>query len=150
MMRIIDYFEQRNQEALLEKIAGCEWSAARFLSELLQKDTFVDTLGGWGTLYLLMDGEKLVSFATLSGQDCIRDESLTPWIGFVFTKPEYRGQRMSEGLMCHCEQQAAARGYSKVYIATDHIGLYEKYGYAYMENRVDYWGDDTRILYKAL
>ena len=149
-MEIINYFEQEKKAELLAQIEACDWGAARFLGELLRKGTFFDMLGGWGALYLLMDGENLVAFGTLTGQDAIRDESLTPWIGFVFTQPEYRGHRYSERLLSHCEEEAVKRGYSKVYIATDHIGLYEKFGYTYMENRMDYWGDDTRILFKKL
>ena len=149
-MRIINYFESSNQVALKEKIAECDWSAARFLVELLQKDTFYETLGGWGELYLLMDGENLVSFATFTGQDSIRDESLTPWIGFVYTSPAYRGHRYAGQVLSHAESVAVSRGYSKIHIATDHVGLYEKYGYTYQENRIDCWGSDQRVLYKNL
>lgn len=149
-MDIISYFECNQQAKLREAIAACDWSAARFLVELLEKGTFDETLGGWGELYLLMDGGNLVSFATFTGQDAVRDESLTPWIGFVYTVPEYRGHRYAGQVLAHAEAQAAKRGYRKIYIATDHIGLYEKYGYAYQENRVDCWGDDMRVLYKNL
>lgn len=149
-MDIISYFESENQAELIEKISTCDWSAARFLVELLQKGTFNETLGGWGELYLLMDGENLVSFATFAGQDAVRDETLTPWIGFVYTAPEYRGHRYAGRVLAHAEAQAANRGYSKIYIATDYVGLYETYGYAYQENRIDCWGDDQRVLYKCL
>lgn len=149
-MKIIDYFESTNQQELTEKIACCDWSAARFLAELLQKQTFSETLGGWGHLFLLMDGENLVSFATLAGQDAVRDEALTPWIGFVYTAPEYRGHRYAGRLLAHAERTAAAMGYRRIYIGTDHVGLYEKYGYAYQENRMDCWGGDMRVLYKLL
>jgi GNAT superfamily N-acetyltransferase len=149
-MEIINFFDSKNQPELIKKIAGCDWSAARFLVELLQKDTFNNTLGGWGKLFMLMDGENLVSFLTLTGQDAVRDEAITPWIGFVFTQPAYRGHRYAGLLLGHGESCAAQMGYRKVYIATDHVGLYEKYGYAYQENRVDIWGSDMRVLYKAL
>ena len=149
-MEIINYFERDRQAALFEKITACDWSAARFLAELLEKGTFNETLGGWGRLFLLMEGDKLVSFATLTGQDAVRDERLTPWIGFVYTVPEYRGHHYAGRLLNHAERCAAKMGYTKVYIATDHVGLYEKYGYGYQENRIDCWGDDMRVLYKDL
>ena len=149
-MKIIDYFESTNQQELTAKIACCDWSAARFLAELLQKQTFSGTLGGWGHLFMLMDGESLVSFATLAGQDAVRDEALTPWIGFVYTAPEYRGHRYAGRLLAHAERTAAAMGYCRIYIGTDHVGLYEKYGYVYQENRMDCWGGDMRVLYKTL
>lgn len=149
-MEIRNYFEQENKEDLMKKIAACHWSAARFLVELLEKGTFHETLGGWGALYLLMDGEELISFLTFTGQDAVRDESLTPWIGFVYTVPAYRGNRCAGQLLKHAEETAAARGYRRLYIATDHVGLYEKYGYSYQEDRVDCWGNDQRVLYKEL
>jgi len=33
----------------------------------------------------------------------------------------------------------------RVYLATDHIGLYEKYGFEYFENRVSVYGEDSRV-----
>ena len=149
-MEIINYFDNKDQLRLRQQIAACDWNAARFLAELLEKGSFNETLGGWGQLLLLMDGEILVSFVTLTGQDAVRDEELTPWIGFVYTKPEYRGNRYAGQLIDYAEREAMRIGYGKIYIATDHVGLYEKYGYSYVENRMDCWADEVRILCKDL
>jgi predicted N-acetyltransferase YhbS len=149
-MKIIDYFESENRAELVEKIAACDWSAAKFLAELLTKGTFDEMLGGWGHVYLLIEGEKLVSFLTLSGQDAVRDENLTPWIGFVYTVPAYRGHRYAGRLLAYAEQKAAELGCEKLHIGTDHVGLYEKYGYTYQENRIDCWGGDMRVLTKRI
>lgn len=149
-MEIIRYFASEEKAQLHQKIASCDWSAAKFLAELLETDRFDEMLGGWGDIYLLTEGDDLVSFLTLTGLDAVRDESLTPWIGFVFTVPQYRGHRHAGKLLHFAEAQAAQMGHKTVYIATDHIGLYEKYGYTYKENRLDIWGDDMRVLYKDL
>lgn len=149
-MEIIRYFESEAQPKWLEAIASCHWSAASFLTGLLKNGTFHETLGGWGHLLLLTEGDSLVSFLTLTGQDAVRDETMVPWVGFVFTEPAYRGRHYAGMLLEYAERIAAQDGYRKVYIATDHIGLYEKYGYVYMENRIDCWGDDVRVLYKSL
>lgn len=149
-MRIIHYFDLENTAPILAQLRAADWGAARFLAELLEQNTFHTTLGGEGELLLLIDGEKLISFATLTRQDCIRDESMYPWVGFVFTQPEYRGNRYSQQLIAHAEHLAVQQNYRQIYIATDHIGLYEKYGYTYLDNRVDCWGEDSRILYKML
>ena len=149
-MQIINYFECDTKNELIEKIEACDWGAAKFLAELLRENRFFEMLGGEGDLYLLMDGEILVSFLTLTKQDVVRDEGMYPWIGFVYTAPEYRGNRYSEKLMKYAENMAKQRGFDKVYVATDHIGLYEKFGYEYLENRIGYWGDDNRVLCKTL
>ena len=147
-MEIISYFNSSNKQTLIELIEGCDWGAAKFLAQLLKEDRFFEMLGGEGDTYLLMDGDKLVSFLTLTKQDVIRDESMFPWIGFVFTQPEYRGHRYSEKLMNYAENVAKAQGHTHVYVATDHVGLYEKYGYEYLENRIGYWGEESRVLRK--
>jgi GNAT superfamily N-acetyltransferase len=149
-MQIIEYFSSPEKEQLIEKIEASDWTAGRFLGELLRNGTFFDMLGGTGEVFLLMDGDDLASFLTLTGQDSIRDETMTPWVGFVFTFPQHRGHRYAGILLEHAEKMAASRGHQRLYIATDHVGLYEKYGYTYLENRIDYWGSDERILFKEL
>ena len=91
-----------------------------------------------------------MSLATLSRQDCISDESLFPWIGFVYTSPAYRGHRYAGRLLSHGEAVAAGQGHGNVYLTTDHVGLYEKYGYEYLESRLDRWGNAQRVMRKTL
>ena len=143
-MQIIDYFEVHNQPHWLTQIASCEWRAAQFLSELLTKGEFHHAVGN-GTVYLLTDGDKLVSLITLAERDCIDAPEYAPWIGFVHTAPEYRGCRYVGKLIDHACAVAREHGAGHVYICTDHVGLYEKYGFSYLENRVSIYGEDSRV-----
>lgn len=143
-MRIIDYFQSENQAHWLGRIAACEWGAACFLAELLTKGSFHEAVGQ-GTLFLLIDGDQLVSFLTLSERDCVDAPDLAPWIGFVHTAPEYRGHRHVGKLLDHACAVACQHGAARVYLCTDHVGLYEKYGFTYLENRVSIYGEDSRI-----
>ena len=144
-MQIIDYFRDDRKDHWLEQIRHVEWRAARLLETLLAEGTFHDVLGR-GTLYLLTDGDALVSFATLAERDCIDDATLSPWIGFVHTAPAYRGQRCAGQLLDHAVRMAGEHGADRVYICTDHVGLYEKYGFTYLENRVSIYGEDSLVL----
>ena len=147
-MKIFDYFES-GQTEWIEKIRACDWSAAKFLADLLEQNRFHKTLGSGG-LFIMSDGERLVSFCTLTEKDCIDDESLFPWIGFVFTVPEYRGNRYSGELIAHACAEAKKQNYDKVWLATDHIGFYEKYGFEYTESRTDIYGEESRVYCKQL
>lgn len=150
-MEIIEYFSDKNKEHWRREISAAQWSAAGFLVHLLDNDEERENaLGEYAKLFLMTDAKRLVSFCTLSIKDCIEDDKLFPWIGFVYTFPEYRGNRFSEKLISHAENTALENGWSRAYIATDHIGLYEKYGYVYMESRKDCWGELSRIYYKNL
>ncbi len=149
-MRIFDFFDESEQLPWIEKIKVCDWGAARFLSELLEQRRFFKTLGEGGKLLMIADGDRLVSFVTLSHRDCIDDDSLYPWIGFVFTTPEYRGHRYSGMLIEEACMHAKAQGHEQVYIATDHVGLYEKYGFSYIETRIDIYNEESRIYCRKL
>lgn len=142
-MQIIDYFQVEDQAHWRTQIASYEWRAAKLLARLLENGEFHANVGE-GTLYLLTDGDKLVSFATLAEKDCL-DVPYGPWIGFVHTAPEYRGHRHVGKLIDHACQVAGAHGVQRVYICTDHVGLYEKYGFTYLENQVSIYGEDSRV-----
>lgn len=130
------------QAALLTYLDGCIWGAGNFLAQLIRKgDFFVPD----DRVFFMTDGGSVVSFLTLARTDCIEDDSMFPWIGFVFTEPAYRGRRNMGRLLAYAEERARERGFERLYLATDHIGLYEKYGFRYLKNMLDYQGEDSRI-----
>lgn len=149
-MQIIDYFQSVEKEKWIVKIESFGWSAAKFLAQLLKENKFDSTLGSDGKLFLMVEGDEIISFATLTHQDCIEDEALFPWIGFVFTAPSHRGHGYSGKVIEYACKEAKKDGYKAVYLATGHIGIYEKLGFVYMENRQDVWGENDRIYYKSL
>lgn len=148
-MQIIEYFMSDNQPHWLDAIADNEWRAAKYLAKRLASGGFHDEFGK-GTVCLLTEGDKLISFLTLTERDCIDAPEYAPWIGFVHTAPEYRGQRYIGRLIDHACTVAREHGAQRVYLATDHAGLYEKYGFIYLENRLDHDGEDSRVYVRVL
>ena len=55
-MYLTSYFTSPNQPQLLAQLRACEWGAAKFLTELLEKEQFHHTLGA-GDCYFLMAGD---------------------------------------------------------------------------------------------
>lgn len=149
ILHVVDFFESEKQQLLIDQIEQGDWRAAKYLAKLLREGIFQQAVGS-GTVYLLMDGEKIVSFVTLTRQDCIADEALYPWLGFFYTFPAYRGHRYGGRLLEYAANEAKKRGHDQVYLATDHVGLYEKYGFTYWENRADIYGEDSRIYIKKV
>ena len=149
-MNIIEYFSTEDQEHWLAQIKECEWGAAQYLYELLRDEKLKELTGENTRLLMLTEGEQLVSFCTLAEKDDIQPTELTPWIGFVYTRPEYRGRRLMGKLLSHAEELARANGMECVYISTNHTGLYEKYGYAFYSMMKDVEGEDSRVYAKRL
>jgi GNAT superfamily N-acetyltransferase len=73
-----------------------------------------------------------------------------PWISTLFVSEEYRGHRISEKLIAFANLYAKDLGFDKTYIPSEHIGLYEKYGYTYIEDIVNYGGGTDRLYAKKL
>lgn len=149
-MEIIEYFSTENKEYWLTKLGECDWDAGKYLHDLLLNDSLKELVGENTRVLLLTEGETLISFCTLAPMDDIQPTDLTPWIGFVYTFPAFRGQGYAEKLMRHAEELAKAAGAEKTHISTNHIGLYEKYGYTYFQTMKDLHGEDSRVYIKYL
>lgn len=141
----MEVIEFQNEEYIKNALKECDWGAGKFLYTLIQENKR-DILG-WNHIYALVEHQNVVSFCTLAEQDCIEDKTLVPWIGFVFTMENYRGYRYSKKVIDYALVQAKKLGYKKVYLATDHIGLYEKYGFKYLESRIDIYNEESRIYF---
>ncbi len=144
-MEILSYYDTINPEWWLKKIAESDWTAGQYLHGLLSENRFHSLAGDSAKLLLLTDGSRLASFCTYAERDDIPDTDLTPWMGFVYTFPEFRGRRLMGRLIRRVKELARADGYDYVYISTDHTGLYEKYGAVYRDTRKDTRGGAARI-----
>lgn len=106
----------RPGDALWEAVAayaeGCSWRAGKGLAQQMRESRFQE----WERVFTLVE------------VDCL-DVPYRPFIGYVFVGEPYRGRRLSERLIRAAMAYAGGLGYPQVYICTDHIGLYEKYGF---------------------
>lgn len=105
---------------------------------------------GWETPFAALAGERIVGMATISETDYYPLPELFPWISTVFVSEAYRGRRISERLIDCANQYARGLGFTRSYIPTSHVGLYEKYGYQYLRDIVNYGGGVDRLYGKEL
>ena len=144
-MEIRFYDETENPEFWLEQIRESDWSAGRFLCQLLSEGRLRELTGANTKLLLLTDRSRLASFCTYAERDDIPDTDLTPWIGFVYTFPDYRGRRLAGKLISRVRETAREDGYDALYISTRESGLYEKYGAVRLTRMKDAQGEDSEI-----
>ena len=136
-MQVIEYHNCGRREHWLEQIKKSDWSAGQFLYQLLKENKFFEMVGEKSRVMLLVDGDDLISFCTYAEKDDIQPTELTPWIGYVYTFPQYRGHRYQGKLFQEIEKLAKAESVREIYISTDHIGLYEKYGCEFFQTMYD-------------
>ena len=149
-MEIMEYDTCANREHWLNEIKRSDWGAGQFLYELLRDNRLKELCGESAKVLLLTDGESLLSFCTYAEQDDIREPSLTPWVGFVYTFPEHRGKRHVGKLLEHASELAKEDGHEHIYVSTGETGLYEKYGYSFWKIMKDMHGEDSRVYRRRL
>ena len=144
-MKIIDYFSSNHQEYWLNQIKRSDWRAGQYLYDLLLNHQLKKLCGDRTRLLLLTEGQVLISFCTYAERDDIPEPSLTPWAGFVYTFPEFRGKRRIGKLLEYAYALAKNDGYEYLYISTGETGLYEKYGCSFWKTLKDVHGEDSRV-----
>lgn len=149
-MQVIELFESKNKEYWLSQLAQSDWGAGQYLAYLLKENKFLELVGEKSRVLMLIEGEELLSFCTLAEMDDVQPTDLTPWIGWIYTFPAYRGKRLAGELLAHAEALAKLDGATYTHISTNHIGLYEKYGYEFFTIAKDVEGEDTRVYRKKL
>lgn len=144
-MKVVNYFEVEDKEFWKKEIQKSDWGAGKYLYRLLENDKVQELFGESTKVFMLIEQKTLISFCTLAEQDEIREPSLTPWIGFVYTFPEFRGNGYIGKLLDYAKSVAKEQGEAQIYISTNHIGLYEKYGYSFYNIMKDDQNVDSRV-----
>ena len=104
----------------------------------------------WETPFVAMINGHIVGMATLMKSDYYPLPEVYPWVSTLFVSEAYRGHRISKKLIDFANAYAKDLGFDKTYIPSEHIGLYEKYGYSYVKDIVNYGGGTDRLYAKEL
>ena len=84
---------------------------------------------GW---YLCLCDGRIVGGLGVIENDFHNRKDLYPNICAVFTEKEYRGKGIAGSLLDMAVEDLRLRGISPVYLLTDHIGFYERYGWEFL------------------
>ncbi|MBR6083991.1 MAG: GNAT family N-acetyltransferase [Spirochaetales bacterium] len=149
-MEVLEYYSSDNRKHWLDEIKKSDWGAGTYLYELLRDNKLKELCGSDTKVLLLTEGDNLVSFCTYAPQDDIPNTTLTPWVGFVYTFPQYRGHHCMGFLFDYANGLALADGHGYLYVSTLEIGLYEKYGFSFLQFMKDVHGDESRVYRKEV
>ena len=81
----------------------------------------------------LIDKNVLIGFISLFKYDGDERKDLTPWYATMYLKKEYRNKGYSKLLNNAILNEAAKLGYNKVYLKSNLVNYYEKFGAKYIE-----------------
>ena len=119
------------------------------------KEHALDVVANWKfedyeTPFVAIIDGKIVGMVEIMKTDYYPITDIFPWITCVFVTEEYRGNRISEMMIDFANEYAKELGFKRTYIPTDIIGLYEKFGYSYIKDIVNYGNGIDRLYVKEL
>lgn len=95
--------------------------------------------------YLMELDGAIIGCAGLITNDFISRMDLYPWVCAIYIQKEHRGNAYGSELMKKAMADAKAGGFTSLYLCTDHVGYYEKYGFEYIGDGYHPWGESSRI-----
>ena len=81
--------------------------------------------------FLCLDGEKIVGGMGVIENDFHDRKDLAPNVCAVYTEEAYRCRGIAGRLLNRTVEDMRAKGISPLYLNTDHIGFYERYGWEF-------------------
>ena len=83
---------------------------------------------------ILLDNDTLIGFISIFPTDGDERKDLSPWYATMYVKEEFRGKGSSKILHNAILEEAKKRGFKKLYLKTDLVNYYEKFGAIFLEN----------------
>ncbi len=121
---------------------NCSWKAGNFLAQRMNENFFQ----GYERVICVRNNNEIIAFCTFVKKDELRDNSeFSPFVGFVFVKENYRGNRISEFMINSVGEYAKTIGFKDFYIVSNEVGLYEKYGFRKIGNYDTVFGTNEQV-----
>lgn len=88
-----------------------------------------ETEYGW---YLCLNGGNIVGGMGVIENDFHDRKDLAPNVCAVYTEKDYRCQGIAGHLLGLVVEDMRSKGISPLYLVTDHVGFYERYGWEFL------------------
>ena len=132
---------------LLAFVEDCSWLEVKaHMAALIRDWAFHD----WEAPFAAVADGRIVGMATVMKTDYYPLPGICPWISSLFVSEDHRGRRISGRLIDSANEYARKTGFTKTFIPSEFEGLYEKYGYRYVKDIVNYGNGVDRLYVKEL
>lgn len=132
-MNSLSYVTLREKPSLIDKAAQWfhnKWGVPKdAYLECMENYLKKETEYGW---YLCLDNEKIVGGVGVIENDFHDRKDLSPNICALYVEEEYRNKGIAGNLLNMAVNDLKSKDITPVYLVTDHIGFYEKYGWQFL------------------
>ena len=131
---------------LINYSKNCSWIAGKHLADMMESNSFTE----WESVFAAISEDKIIGFCTFLKTDYYPENRYSPWISSIFVEEAYRGCRISGKMIETVIVYAKEQGFSKVFIPSDMIGFYEKYGFEKIDELRNYGGEIDNIFVREI
>ena len=128
-------------DRLMDYAENSTWIVGKRIAMLMRERRFTD----WEGVFAAEKNGAIVGYCTFLKTDYYPENRYSPWISSIFVDEKHRGHRISQQMIETVIGYARSLGFSQVYIPSDMVGLYEKYGFSKVDELVNYAGDKDGI-----
>ena len=134
------------RNSLVDYTSSCNREAWPILAQKMKENKFLD----WEKIFVATKNGKIIWFCTFTKEDWIPNCDYSPFVWFIFVDENYRWKRVSEKMINEVEKYAKTLDFDKLYIVSDHKGLYEKYWFKKCDEKADEIGRIETIFYRDI
>ena len=132
-------------DKLLTYVENCSWVEVKaHIADMIRSWKFSD----WETMIVMIADGKIIGMASVMKTDYYPLPDVCPWVSCIFVSEEYRGQKYSGDLIAFANRYLKEKGFGSSYISTASFGLYERYGYTFLKDIVNYGGGTDHLFVK--
>lgn len=113
-----------------------------FFASIIQHS---QTPGQLPLTWVLTENDELLATVGLWRCDLLTRQDLFPWLATLYVKESARGQGLAEKLQRHVIEQAREMGYPRLYLYTTLENYYERFGWRYIGDGLDYPDKTVRL-----
>lgn len=131
-MNELRYIDLKEMPSLTDRAA--EWFHGKWS---VPKEAYLECMNAYLTgmtdygWYLCLDGEKIAAGLGVIENDFHDRKDLKPNVCAVYTEEAYRGRGIAGRLLRMAVEECRKKGISPLYLVTDHVGFYERYGWKF-------------------
>lgn len=100
--------------------------------------------------FVALEGARAVGTVGVWRCDLISRQDLFPWLAALYVDESARGSGLSAALQAHAESWCRDRGFADLYLYALCADYYERFGWRYMGDALDYPDAAVRLYHKAL
>lgn len=108
------------------------------------------TPGALPLTFIALDGQTLLGTVGLWRCDLISRQDLTPWLASLYIDERARGKGLGGILQEHVIAQARQAGFDALYLYSACCDYYERFGWGYIGDALEYPNKTVHLYHKTL